>query len=252
MSQDDVDTEGSRRNEDINHLSRAYSELNIEARLTRQELREELKRWRQELQEQLSANRQETNASLSATRTELKHDANRINRKDWLKILGVPLMLVVIAAVLAKIFQDRSFEKNTLFQTQYERILSAQKEALTQYQDLTIVLNGLKRFEQASATTPGYCSAQNFTPLVEQLKQFNVRSGALRDYSREAGPKSSLDLALDSYSNKLGEVITCESQYVVSGCKSPCEQPRNELREASRITIYKHNDLLNELISRNK
>jgi hypothetical protein len=109
----------------------------------------------------------------------------------------------------------------------------------------------LKRSEELAAVDSSYCSAENFSPLLEQLKQFNLRSRAFKDYSKESG-NSVLDVALNDYSNQLEEVIRCESSYALNQCKSPCETTINKLREASQVTIYKHNDLLNDLINRSK
>jgi hypothetical protein len=255
MSDDDVSLAGGENRQLaspeqilMQELGRVRSELNTEARLTRNELHDELKRVREELHAELIRNRQEVNQTLTLT---LEKNSSKFNRRDFVKNIFMPLLLVLIAALLATFFQDRSFKKNTLFQTQYERILSAQKEAIAQSQDLSVVLNTLKRWEQLSAESPGYCSAENFSPLVEQLKQFDLRSRALKDYSKESG-NSVLDAALTDYSYKLGEAIRCESGYALNQCKSSCEKSINDLREASQVTIYKHNELLNDLISRSK
>lgn len=222
-------------------LSRVRVELNTESRLTREELHAALSRTRSEL-----------NEALSMTRQELIKESSRLTRKDWLQIVVMPLTFVVVAAILGTYFQDRSFTKNTLFQTQYERLLSAQRETVTQYQDLNSVLNTLKRWEEISKNNPTYCSAENFTPPIEQLKQFDNRSLALKDYSKESGANNVLDAALNNYSQKIKEAIKCESGFVLNGCKGSCDQSATELRAALQESIYKHNDVINDLIRQSK
>jgi hypothetical protein len=233
-------------------LSRARSELNAESRLTRNELKEELSRTRMELYAELSKTREELNTGLAVTRKELSKESSKLTRKDWLKIVVVPLAFIVVAALLGTYFQDRSFTKNTLFQTKYERLLTAQKETAAQYQDLNSLLNTLKRWEELSRGNQTYCSADYFNPLIEQLKQFDNRSLALKDYSKESGADSVLDTALNEYSQKIKDTVKCESNYVLSGCKAPCDQSVTELRAALQNTIYKHNDLINDLIRQSR
>jgi hypothetical protein len=167
--------------EQVDELSRARNDLNTEARLTRKELHDDLKRMREEFHGEMSKNCREINDAVSM---KLEEESSRFTHKDWVKIILMPLLLAVIAAVLATILQDRSFKKNTLFTTQYERILSAQKEAITQSQDLNIVLNLLKRSEELAAADSRYCSAENFSPLLEQLKQLTFVAGLKRLFKR--------------------------------------------------------------------
>lgn len=233
-------------------LSRARTELNAESRLIRKELNEELRRAREEMNAELSRTRKELNEGLSLTRKELSKESSRLTRKDLLQVVFMPLTFIIIAAILGTYFQDRSFKNNTLFQTKYERLLSAQKETVTQYQDLNSILNTLKSWEAASKGNPTYCSAENFNPLIERLKQFDNRSLALKDYSKESGANNVLDAAINNYSQKIKEVIKCESSYVLNGCKVPCDQSVTEVRAALQESIYKHNDLINDLIRQSR
>ena len=109
----------------------------------------------------------------------------------------------------------------------------------------------LESSENLARDNNSYCSANNFTPLIEQLKQFENRRLALKDYSKESDNKI-LEESLNSYSQKLAESIKCESDFVRIGCKENCKQKSIELKDSFQKSIYTHNDLINNLINQNK
>lgn len=231
-------------------LSLTRRELGAELSLTRKELNEATSLAQRELNEQVGRLRQELTESLERTRVELSRRPS-MTRKDWLKVVIMPVLFIVVGTILAAYFQNRSFQKNTLFKTQYDRLVSAQKETADQYRDLDSLLKHLERYETVSKTDKSYCSPENFTPLIEQLQSFENRRLALKDYSGEAGAGNVLEGKLDEYGLALTDTIKCESGYVHDVCTSSCTPSAKKLRDALQECIYAHNTSINDLIRRN-
>jgi hypothetical protein len=186
---------------------------------------------------------------------ELSKQSN-MTKKDWLQIIIMPFVLIFFTAIIGGLFatwfQDRSFRQNTLFQAQYERLLTSQKETSAQYQDLSRLLDILESSENVARSNNSFCSANNFNPLIEQLKQFENRRLGLKDYSKESENNKILENALNNYSQKLAESIKCESNFIIEDCRNDCKQKSIELRDALQKTVFAHNDLINNLINQNK
>ncbi|HEX8147637.1 MAG TPA: hypothetical protein VF591_10695 [Pyrinomonadaceae bacterium] len=225
-------------------------ELGAELRQTRKELNEATNLARRELSEQVGRLRQELTESLAQTRKELG-GRRGMTGKDWLKVVIMPVLFILVGTLIGAFFQDRSFRKNTLFKTQYERLVSAQKETADQYRDLESLLKHLESYETVSKTDKSYCSSENFNPLIEQLKSFENRRLGLKDYSGEAGAGTVLEGKLNEYALALTDTIKCESGYVLDGCTSSCKESANKLRDALQSCVYAHNTSINDLIRRN-
>lgn len=188
---------------------------------------------------------------------------SKMRGKDWLKIVVMPIVIAVLAAILGIYLQNRSFERNTLFKAKLDQIQAGQKEAVTLLQDLDSTLRfirtneeyiekDLKQLESEGRSNEigdakqHYCGGSFMQPSIETLRRYQMRTIPLKDYSAAAGQNNVVNQATDDFSNKLGALIECMEN---KECR-PCNGQHDDVRDSLRAVIAAHTKMANDLIGK--
>lgn len=189
-----------------------------------------------------------------------------MNRKDWVKIVIMPLIIVLLPAgvggSIGVYLQDRSFRKNELFKTKLELIMASQKEAIEILKDVDrarrqiranedFIKGHLQRLqstnpEQVREAKKYYCEGNFMASSIAILKEPKIRTLAIEDYTKSSPNRSAVSAAIQNFSQELAAIIRCLEKEDCTPCSDTHEQVVASFREVITAHVQMATTLVEE------